>query len=125
MGFGELNDKVRTPHLANPTIKPRCYSGRGGGFYPQSNIGLEEDGALQLVVAEQTLNGMPEEEGVLAIAPNHVEDAVGDRGEDPVDDAGVDHAPFAIVFCSGGGVRKWPLRPNLPSVVSKKRRHWP
>jgi len=30
-------DKIRTPHLANPTIKPRCYSGRGGGFYPQSN----------------------------------------------------------------------------------------
>src|SRR6185369_9071772 len=29
--------QVRTPHLANPTIKPRCYSGRGGGFYPQSN----------------------------------------------------------------------------------------
>ena len=29
--------RVRTPHLANPTIKPRCYSGRGGGFYPQSN----------------------------------------------------------------------------------------
>ena len=25
---------VRAPHLANPTIKPRCYSGRGGGFYP-------------------------------------------------------------------------------------------
>ena len=29
---------VSAPHLANPTIKPRCYSGRGGGFYPQSNI---------------------------------------------------------------------------------------
>ena len=29
---------VRAPLLANPTIKPRCYSGRGGGFYPQSNI---------------------------------------------------------------------------------------
>src|SRR6185312_8944996 len=29
--------QVRAPHLANPTIKPRCYSGRGGGFYPQSN----------------------------------------------------------------------------------------
>ena len=25
---------VSAPHLANPTIKPRCYSGRGGGFYP-------------------------------------------------------------------------------------------
>ena len=30
--------RVRAPHLANPTIKLRCYSGRGGGFYPQSNI---------------------------------------------------------------------------------------
>src|SRR6185436_13650012 len=30
--------QVRTPHLANPYIKPRCYSGSGGGFYPQSNI---------------------------------------------------------------------------------------
>jgi hypothetical protein len=29
---------VRTPHLTNPTIKPRCYSGRGGGLYPWSNI---------------------------------------------------------------------------------------
>ena len=29
---------VSAPHLANPTIKPRCYSGRGGGLYPQSNI---------------------------------------------------------------------------------------
>ena len=29
---------VRAPHLANPTIKLRCYSGRGGGFYSQSNI---------------------------------------------------------------------------------------
>src|SRR6185369_2132532 len=29
---------VSAPHLANLTIKPRCYSGRGGGFYPQSNI---------------------------------------------------------------------------------------
>ena len=26
--------RVSAPHLANPTIKPRCYSGRGGGFYP-------------------------------------------------------------------------------------------
>ena len=25
---------VSAPHLAKPTIKPRCYSGRGGGFYP-------------------------------------------------------------------------------------------
>jgi len=25
---------VSAPHLANPTIKLRCYSGRGGGFYP-------------------------------------------------------------------------------------------
>ena len=25
---------VSAPHLANPTIKPRCYSGKGGGFYP-------------------------------------------------------------------------------------------
>ena len=23
---------VSAPHLANPTIKPRCYSGRGGGL---------------------------------------------------------------------------------------------
>ena len=30
--------QVRAPHLANPTIKPRCYSGRGGGLYPWSNI---------------------------------------------------------------------------------------
>jgi len=24
--------QVRTPHLTNPTIKPKCYSGRGGGL---------------------------------------------------------------------------------------------
>ena len=29
-----LTTTVSAPHLANPTIKPRCYSGRGGGFYP-------------------------------------------------------------------------------------------
>ena len=29
--------QVRAPHLANPTKKPRCYSGRGGGLYPWSN----------------------------------------------------------------------------------------
>ena len=32
----------------------------------------------------------------MAIAANHVEDACGDGGKDPVDDARVHHAPFAI-----------------------------
>ena len=39
-GYVEAGSKlreVRAPHLANPTIKPRCYSGRGGGLYPWSN----------------------------------------------------------------------------------------
>ena len=68
-----------------------------------AELGLEEDGALQLVVMEQTLDGVPEEEGVLAIAPNHVEDAAGDRGEDPVDDARVHHAPLAVAIRRGSG----------------------
>ena len=89
-----------------------------------TQLDLEEDGSLQLVVAEQTLDGVPQKEGVLAITANHVEDAVGDHGEDPVDDAGVDHVPFAVAFRSGGGVRTWPLRPNLPSVVSKMTGMW-
>ena len=38
LGWGLGVNTVSAPHLANPTIKLRCYSGRGGGFYPQSNI---------------------------------------------------------------------------------------
>ena len=70
----------------------------------RTQLSLKENHALQLVVAEQAFNGVPKEEGVMAIAMNHVEDAVGDGGEDPVDDAGVYHAPFAVaVRVHGGG----------------------
>ena len=56
---------------------------------------------------------MPQKEGILAIMANHVEDVVGDRGEDLVDDAGVDHAPFAIAVCVRGGGADMALEAKL------------
>jgi len=44
---------------------------------------------------------VPEGEGVVAIATDNVEDALGDGGEDPVDDAGVHHAPLAVALVVG------------------------
>src|SRR6185503_7630497 len=51
--------QVRAPHLANPTIKPRCYSGRGGGFYPQSNTQYQHIyGFLQVVELFPSARGL-------------------------------------------------------------------
>ena len=75
-----------------------------------AQLGLQVDGALQLVVLEDTDDGFPEGEHVVATAVDDVEDALGDRGEDPVDDAGVDHTPLAGAVLVGGDVADMALK---------------
>jgi hypothetical protein len=52
-----------------------------------TRLDLPVHGALQLVVLEEPLDGVPQREGIVVIAANDVEDALRDGGEDPVDDA--------------------------------------
>jgi hypothetical protein len=66
-----------------------------------AQLRLEVHRALEFVVPEETLNGMPKREGVGAVMAYDVEDTFGHNGEDPVDDAGVDHVPFAVAICRG------------------------
>ena len=68
---------------------------------------------MQLVVLEDADDGVLESERVVAVTADDVEDAFGDRGEDPVDDAGVDHAPFASAVRIGGDVADVALKTEL------------
>jgi hypothetical protein len=56
------------------------------------------DSALQLVVAEQTLDVVPDGEGQGTWLVDDVEDILGDGGLDPVDDAVVNHTPLGVVL---------------------------
>ena len=52
-----------------------------------TQFGLQLYGALHLIVLEEAGDGVPEGERVVAVVADGVEDALGDGGEDPVDDA--------------------------------------
>jgi len=64
----------------------------------RAQLGFEVDGALQLVVVEEPLDGVPEGERVLVITAHDVVDALGDGREYLVDDVRIDHVPLAIAF---------------------------
>ena len=79
----------------------------------RAQLGFEEAGTLQLIVMEEGLDGVPEGESVMVVTAHDIVDALGDRCEDPVDDAGINPAPLAIadvVRCSGVDVV---LQPEL------------
>ena len=66
-----------------------------------AQLRLQLDGALQLIILEQVLDGVPQRERVVAITANNVEDGLVYGGEDPVDDACVNHAPLAVAIIIG------------------------
>jgi hypothetical protein len=61
-----------------------------------AKFGLQEDGALHLVVSEETLDGRPNSEGVGVGLVDEVEDRLVDGCVEPIDEATVDLAPFGV-----------------------------
>lgn len=57
---------------------------------------FKADDTLQFIIVEETFDGVPQGQGIDLVAADDVEDAFGDGGENPVDNATVDHASFVI-----------------------------
>ena len=90
-----------------------------------AQFGLQVERALQLVIKEEALDGVPQREGGGAWPTNDVEDGLGDSGEDPVtmQESTIRHSPSRS--SDGVGDRTWLSRLSLPTAESKKQRHWP
>jgi hypothetical protein len=66
-----------------------------------TELGLEKNGVLHLIVAEETLNVRPDgERGGVGLV-DEVEDILGDRGVDLIGEATIDLTPFGITLVDG------------------------
>ena len=64
---------------------------------------LQKNAALKLVVGEKVVQLDPQGAGVIAGAHDRVEQVLGDGGEEPPDDRGIDRGPLGVIH-QGAGV---------------------
>ena len=63
---------------------------------------LQKNAALKLVVGEEAVQLDPQGAGVIAGAHDRVEQVLGDGGEEPPDDRGVDRGPLGVAHHGAG-----------------------
>lgn len=68
-----------------------------------TQLGFKVHSTLKFVILKQVFDGVPQREGVIAVATDDVEDALGDCGEDPVGNTGIHHTPFTRTVTVWGG----------------------
>ena len=73
----------------------------GVALRDRAQLGIEEDGTVQLVVVEEALDVVPEGEHEDTWPVDDVEDTLVDGGVDPIDDRLVDLPPFGGALSHG------------------------